>query len=126
MSKRHTEYKCLNESRGSSKKFKSDGMNDKNFNRHVQSCKYGMKKKPNKGIGIGKYFNKNVNIATELNTCETIVVENNNESLIGGTDTLEILGEIPIEKDNADEENHIICKGFEIVMESGSISFSST
>ena len=47
-------YHCPNEKDGCTKKFKEEGMNDQNFNRHVNNCHYGKRKKK----GIGSYFSK--------------------------------------------------------------------
>ena len=54
MDKRKSEYMCPNEKCGCKIKFKDDGMNDENFKRHIESCKYGLKEKKK---GMSHYIN---------------------------------------------------------------------
>lgn len=94
--KRKADYQCPYAKKGCTKKFKTEGMNDENFNRHVESCKYGVMEKH----GIASYFKKRSQSASrEVNITPTASASNINE------DEIEVISVVEA-VDSGDSQNN--------------------
>ena len=119
MSKRKPDYQCPNAKHGCTEKFKEDGMNDVNFQRHLEKCKHSKKKGKN---GITNYFSRSSDV--------TMVKQNAGRTIAEPVaDKLEIVGEssssqsdvATSSKDGNERPEKVLCKGFQIIMNSGSV-----
>ena len=85
-------------------------MNDVNFQRHLEKCKHSKKKGKN---GITNYFSR----SSDVTIAEPVA------------DKLEIVGEssssqsdvATSSKDGNERPEKVLCKGFQIIMNSGSV-----
>jgi hypothetical protein len=141
MGKRKLDYICPYEQYGCIKKFKEEGMNEENYKRHVNTCKYARKEKKK---GIDNYFSSVNKVGqtavsnviggvSETSSSSHVEAEasNSNEEVVSFTssddmvirrtpaESLIDIEETTVTKGN--ERSAVLCRGYEIVMDSGSV-----